>query len=746
MRRLVAGLAAMTAGVLALAAPSAATAARPRVLIVSLPTLTWEDIERYDLPSIERLLAASAVANLSVRTIGSRTSLEDGYATIGAGNRARGASDAEVGFAFDAGDELAEGRAADAYEARMGVEAGSASVLQLGYPSLYRANDSLAYGARLGAMAGTGVVTAVVANADPGMGADEVGEAYRPAVAAVMDRSGRVAHGTVGPALLERADRAPFGIRQSLERTTAAVQAAWDRADVVLVEASDLVRAHQWRRVASVKGWRQARTAALEQADRLVAAVVPLADPGLDLVLVVSPISGSVERLTVASARGPDWQGGTQLRSPSTRRAGYVTLPDVAPTVLEHLGVAAPDSMAGRPMSAAGRPAALIERAAELAGADRAARFRDRWLTPFLLTFVLLHAALSVVGIGALLRLDRRRAARWLGVPALVLLALPIATFLLGLLPAAEWGAPLAFLTLAAVATGLAAASCAAFSRVPLGPPMALAALTAAVLVVDVVTTERLQINTLFGYSPIVAGRFQGFGNQAFAVLVACTVLAGAWAVALRGATRSTLLGVALLFGAALVADGAPPFGSDVGGILAATPAYGTAFLLLSGRRVGWRKVLLLAGAALALLVVAASIDLLRPAEGRTHLGRVAHDLVDDPARVGLTIRRKVTANLSVLRKSSFSYLVPFLAAFLAALAYRPPGLMCRLTAAHPVLRPALAGTLVAATLGFLLNDSGVAVPGVMLSILNPVLLYSLVTAPGEEAAATPASPRASPT
>jgi hypothetical protein len=38
-------------------------------------------------------------------------------------------------------------------------------------------------------------------------------------------------------------------------------------------------------------------------------------------------------------------------------------------------------------------------------------------------------------------------------------------------------------------------------------------------------------------------------------------------------------------------------------------------------------------------------------------------------------------------------------------------------------MRPALVGLLVAAVLGMALNDSGIAVPAMMLGVLNPVLV-----------------------
>ena len=53
---------------------------------------------------------------------------------------------------------------------------------------------------------------------------------------------------------------------------------------------------------------------------------------------------------------------------------------------------------------------------------------------------------------------------------------------------------------------------------------------------IDIVTGGWLQINTVFGYSPIVAGRFAGYGNQAFSLLAisALLVATAGWEVDVR--------------------------------------------------------------------------------------------------------------------------------------------------------------------------------------------------------------------
>ena len=53
----------------------------------------------------------------------------------------------------------------------------------------------------------------------------------------------------------------------------------------------------------------------------------------------------------------------------------------------------------------------------------------------------------------------------------------------------------------------------------------------------------------------------------------------------------------------------------------------------------------------------------------------------------------------------------------------RAPGRLRGVTERIPPLRASLAGIAVVAGLGFALNDSGIAIPGVMLGVLTPVLV-----------------------
>jgi hypothetical protein len=228
-------------------------------------------------------------------------------------------------------------------------------------------------------------------------------------------------------------------------------------------------------------------------------------------------------------------------------------------------------------------------------------------------------------------------------------------------------------------------------------------------------------LSSVPGYDPLIAGRFAGIGNPAFGVLAAATLLtacllAPSWPVALL----IGLIGV--------VVDGAPMFGSDVGGVLALVPGVVLVTVAVAGRRISWRAVALGVAGAVAAIVVFAAVDLARPADARTHLGRFASDLLHGHA--GTTLHRKIVANWDLLTHNAATVLVPFVLIGLAVLVVRAGRMRgtAGLAAAYervPALRGGLLACLVTGVLGFLLNDSGVVVPAIMMLIAVPVAVIA---------------------
>jgi hypothetical protein len=721
-------------------APAAVSQSRPgKVLIVSMPRLAWRDVAEERPPALTAFLERSAYASLSVRTIGPLTDLGAGYITIGAGNRAR-ADEQLAGQAYGADELVVQNTGAELYRAMTGKDPADAKVLALAITHARADADKLLYGSRPGALGQTvadaGKRTAVIANADggPPAGTDR---AHREAALAMMDEAGRVAGGVVDRSLTVVDPAAPGGRRTDPEAVLAAFDTAWASDDAVLVELSDLERAE--RNGVPVSGPERvpALAGGLEAADHLFARLVERVDLERDRVIVVSPAApGDMGQLTVFAMAGPGVEPG-QARSATTRRAGYVTLPDVGVTILDALGLDPPSSMNATAITSDGSRPFTPADASRLADADDLARFRDRTVGPVSVIYVALQVVTYGLAAAALLT-RRERLGGGVRLAALTILAVPLVAFLSGLtryheLPLAAYVGLVFGLALVIALVALPIRRIHAFV-----PALALVGANWLLQVVDVVAGGHLQLDTPFGYSPIVAGRFQGVGNLAFAILAATAVVVATGPPGLRRRTwqadaavdeatpRPYIVWAIVVGMITLVADGYPAFGSDVGGVLALVPAFVVLVLLLGGWRVTWQKLAVAAAGALVALAALAAVDLSRPADDRTHLGRFATQLLDGDAEV--VIRRKLQANWFILTSSIWTWLVPVALGFLTFLALRRTGFLHRLQRRVPGVRPCLFGALVVGVLGFALNDSGVAVPAMMFGVVLPWITWLLLT------------------
>ena len=149
---------------------------------------------------------------------------------------------------------------------------------------------------------------------------------------------------------------------------------------------------------------------------------------------------------------------------------------------------------------------------------------------------------------------------------------------------------------------------------------------------VDAAAGAPLAFNNPLGMNSVVAGRFYGVSNTAFALVAGAlvVVIASVW-VALGGGRRTALLVTALLGGAALLVDGAPQLGADVGGALTLVPTLAFLAAGLAGLHLSWWRWLAIGAATVLVVGGFAVVDRLRPG-GPTHLGRFARQVADGSA------------------------------------------------------------------------------------------------------------------
>jgi len=676
----------------------APTSKAGRVVIFGVPHLGWPDVRGGVMPNLGRLVRSGAVATMSVRTLSPHPSVTEGYATLGAATRVKAD---DVGGAAEQvpGDGVA-------------VRGGPATI------QVNRGKHLSTLPGALGdALHRAGLRTAVVGNADTGPLPGGRASILCPAAVALMDSHGSVDAGAVEPDQLLRADPgAPFGRRADAARVVAETRAALSVAQVVVVDPGDIDRALEFGGGAETAAAAQARQQALAATDDALGQVVG-ALPRDTLLLVVSVAPpGQKWHLVPTVAAGAGVVHG-YLHSPSTKRLGLVTLTDVAPTVLQSLGAAVPDGMVGQALRYHAGQADL----GRLANLDRDGRYRESLYFPIVLGYVVLHGLVYLVAVVALSR--RRgvgRSAPVLRYGVLAIAAFPLASFVLRALPVAEL-ASLGWALLFALDAMLVALVSRA-RRHPLSPLAWLLGLTGAVLLADVATGARLQVNSILGYSPLTAARFFGIGNSAFAVLAAAAILVAAIHLQYAPRRREALFAVTALLVLVVVVDGAPSLGDDAGGIATLVPVFGLALFAFTGRRVTWRRVGLLALVTLAVLGGAAGVDLLRPPDARTHLGKFVSDLVSGRSSASVTtVVRKAATNVRVLRETVWAWIVPIIAGFILYLVVWERRLS-RLLPVRSALRVGLVAALAAGLLGFALNDSGVVVTALVLVFVGPYL------------------------
>lgn len=643
------------------------------VIVVGIPGLHWQDVDALTTPHLTQLAADGSTAALSVRSARSRTCPGDGWVQLGTGNRARAPQLED--------DTLAQRglcpEPPDVQRVDIGAQVPT-------WSQVSAENEALTFGTEPGSMAEAlndagACITAIGPHA-PLATADSTGATalWYPLVA------------DVGRATLARCPVTMVG--------TDVLNDGVDGGDLAAV-------------------------------DQLVGAVDRVRPSGSLLIVVgLSEVLDQPSSLHVAIALGPEFGPGN-LVSSSTRRPPFVQLSDVAPTVLDALDLPQPGAMTYRPWLPAELPRAgsVVDAIDELVELDEQAQHVGRLIPTFFLSLVLTQAALYLLGYLALRRVSSAVQRRWVltgtHVLAVAYAAGPVATFLANLVPWWRAEHPLLSVLLAVFVAGATVTTIAflgPWRRHPFGPSGAVALMTAVVLAADVTTGARLQLSSLAGYSPIVAGRFAGFGNLAFAVFGAAALLAAAAAVSGRS-KRYTVVVVTCVGALAVVIDGSPTWGSDFGGVIALVPAFAVLGITASGSKVSWRSLAATVALGCVVVAVISVFDYARPEAERTHLGRFVAQVIDGSA--GIVVHRKLEANLNLLTNSVLTLLVPLALVFVAFLIRRPRGLLPWTFERIPTLRAGLTAVLVLGIVGGLVNDSGIAIPVMAATLVIPIAI-----------------------
>src|SRR3569833_3210383 len=447
--------------------PGPASASAPHgghVVLIGVPGLQWGDIHDTDTPNLARLAGQGSAAALSVKTVGPHTCPIDGWLTVSAGQRSQlrhgscGLPPAPEGNAVPGFAAMRDDNAHNKYKSRVGL---------LG-DAVHGAGGctmSSGPGAALGA-------------------ADSVGrvDGYVPSIEQIPS--------------------------DGLSRC-ALTMVDVDDVFHAYIDAGVDVNGHQ----ASVTP--KKRAAAVRSADAQIGKVLAALPPNTTVLVAGLSDANIAAHLRVAIAGGKGYSS-RYLTADSTRTNGLVTLTDVTATILHTLGVKQSGDAVGTPWregSAKLRSVATLTD--RLNDRDVQAQVYSGLVPAFYLILVIVQVALYAFGVFALIRKQRRllTAAR---IAALAGASLPAATFVGNIVP--WWAADRPAVVMVtgivvgvALITGLSLAG--PWRRSIMGAGAVVGGVTALVLTLDVLTGSHLQTCSMLGYTPLVAGRFYGFGN-----------------------------------------------------------------------------------------------------------------------------------------------------------------------------------------------------------------------------------------
>jgi hypothetical protein len=692
----------VSAGAASAGESSPAAAVSQHVVIVGISGLRWTDVSAATTPALWRVASEGSPGSLVDYAILPHTCPADAWLTMNAGNRAR-FPHTEKGPCPGL-PTVSERSGAGA------TTAGTTPAQITAMSALTRFNQQFHTSPQWGLLASAA-------------GRDSCSTAIGPGAAlALASSTGQVS-----------------GYRPALPGTAGADRQLLARCPLSVVDLGSLP---------ATEG--AARTAAVRHADAELAAVTAALPAGTTLMVTAPGATANPPHLQVVAVSGPGYRAGL-LDAASTRQPGMVVLTDLAPTVLAWRGQTVPSDIVGSAITRSGR-GATAPAIRSLIGQDTQAQVWTSTHTIFFWTYALLDA-FACIGIGlawwgAQPSRRRARAARW-RISGTVLAAVPAGSFLANLVPWWEFAHPALWLYgLTAIWTALigAVALGGPWRRDPFGPPGAVAAVTVAVIGIDVITGSRLQMGTPFGLSVLEAGRFYGIGGEAVGLYAVCGILAAAWAghavlrrsEGRRGRAVLAALAVAVF---AVVACGWPQFGGKVGGTIAMVPGFILLIMALARVRITVRRVIVILGSGLALFLVFALINYFVPATGHSDIGVFAGNLLH--GRAGGVLTRKVTSMLGSLSVNTYSPVVPVVVLLIGLVLLKPGWFRVRAVplayAAEPLMAITLAMMWLVAVLGWFADDSGIIVPATALPLALPLGIALLAGVPlSDESAAGP--------
>ncbi|RQD75072.1 MAG: hypothetical protein D5R97_06895 [Candidatus Syntrophonatronum acetioxidans] len=686
-----------------------------QVIVLVVDGLTLEEWEyaRKRVPAIDKFVKKSSLALMNTGTAG-RLSSENACVTIGAGARALGTGMAGLALSKD---EIIDQYTAGVIYRRYTGKYPQGQVVHLGINSLVEVNDSHHYRVEPGALGtlirGTGMKTALLGNGD--------GKDFnRLASTLIMDNHGMIDYGIVGQEILKEGEDYPFGVSIDVDKMWEGFLELVDKSQVIVIDWGDMTRLREKVPLLSPEKIRVNFDLQIENLGLFLERIMPLLGEERALLLftphpqgIINPSGDQISFL--AMNKGPETPP-VFLSSGTTQRPGLIASIDIAPSILDLLGLSYPSYLYGSPLfkiesGSENNLSSLLDLKGQI---NTIHQQRPAMIKAYIFSQI----ALVLLAVGALfLKIDLYRCIR---LPMVFLMLAPLSFLIYGAFkPGNLFLAFLAVILLTILLTAVTsygATNTDLFLRV--GGMVSLA------LIGDVLTGANLMKNSIMGYDPISGARFYGIGNEYMGVLIGASVLFSASLYQKKnGDKRLMSLLIPFFFAFITYLFISPAWGANFGGSLTALVAFTVTYLGLEGKNIRGRGIW--SGiAAVALLFILSLVLLNLKGEGGmvSHVGRamwlIRWEGVEEIYNI---ISRKLAMNIKLFQYSLWSRILVLFLVLNGLLFFYPPGLIRRVMLRYGRLFQGFAGIIAGSITAIIFNDSGVVAGAT-------VLMYGVIS------------------
>lgn len=689
-----------------------------RVVMVVLDRFRVADLSGELPPNFKKITGGGAVALMNYNTAGG-INPDSACVTIGGGAHLKGYETSGTGFEADT--RLERGTAADEYFQRTGKNPPSGSLVQVGIASLKKMNETLPYTAEPGALGkaihNAGLKTAFLGNSDTAL------KLQRQALSIAMDENGLVDFGLIGQEALTPDLGFVGGVRTDYSRLMDEYKRLPSGVAMTVIDLGDFSRLYYARNDVFNDRLEELRRDTIKRVDQFLGQLMERMDFERDLLLVVVPTPWQdlleTDRLTPVVAYGAGIKTGL-LTSPTTRRAGVVLNIDLAPTVLNFLGLNTPLTINGRAMQVV--PAGDTVRTLQDMSRQLALTYDARpYLQKGYIFYQLILLILSLMFI-----FWKIKVRDYLKPFLLSVMVVPLVYLVLPLFPQPG---PLALATQLVVLTVLLTVLILILQRFGFDPFTFICLATAGSLLVDTLTGSTLQKTSVLGYDPIVGARFYGMGNEYMGILIGSLIIGISSLLTVFPKYKRIILPLAgAVFILAVYNLAAPQLGTNVGGTIASASAFLVTFLLLAGVKFNIKTLLMVASGVVLVVSLFILYDIRRPVELQSHMGRAASLIAaggfDEIVKI---IIRKSEMNIKLIKYANWSRIFIASLASLALLFYRPIGVVASIKVKYPYLYRGFMGVIVGSIVALIFNDSGVVAAATTMVFCAPPLIYMVL-------------------